>query len=656
MANELQLPAHFFNSPAKLKNGSKYDPVLYRDWHYCKSPRNKHEINPSQQGATAIERRMGQTNPGEPVEQSKELGSESGLPTRRELEEHFNPEYNRALRPRYLCFLERPDDTVNLRGFAIRRVEEWMSENGARSHPDYIFVAYTAKQFHGTDDGEVLLELAEKAARDAKLEAFWCSWVCLADDGPEGLVDDVWRMSDIVRGAKKTAIVVGHPTGQRGPSDLVHVRDMLLGWGKRMWTLPEALLGPKGEKVPVYVRGLNQPLAIEKRSLAVQIWEDAPVSRQLMDHFEGSLILSQLELVVIALQCLNHRDTKDYYARGEMAYVLMGLLRRRPKVDLTDSAFQAFARLSLANDNNMLLERLICVMPKDQHQAWHDTSDFYDAKLYDIYPTCQIAGIGYDDSVVLDGALGASIRWDRFERVAYNHKDSLKRKASRMLLQMTPVIFMTALGSLIAKQIAVGVVLLLISGAVLGASPYLVRLLYTGKLWDTQALLFGFEGYMDIKTIETHLFGANMNRLTWSPFGSPLSRHRPGSHGECVGVDPTTDPDTAKFLENAYSAANRPGDLKVFTLVDTFAMTVTMFLAERPPVAVLLCGVEGGMQRAVLCSFQSSTQTFCREAVLRMETRTRERMSLIGRLRFSFKRSMVAQEGSPVHMSIEPKG
>ena len=590
----------------------------------------------------AIENRVDQTNTGELVEQSEDFGQLN----RRELDEHFNPEHNRTLRPRYLCFLENPGDRVKLRGFARRRVDEWMREKKSYSHPDYIFVAYTTKQFHGTNDGKVLLQLAERAARDAGLFAFWCSWVCFPDVGGDELVEDVWRMSDIVRGAKKIAIVVGHPLGQRGPSDMIHLKDMLLGWGKRMWTLPEALLSPKGEEVPVYVRGENQLRMIEKRSLAVQIWEDAPVSRQLMDHFEGSLILSQLELVVIALQCLNHRDTNDARIPGEMAYVLMGLLRRRPKVDPTDSAFQAFGRLSLANDSNMLLERLICVMPKDQHQAWHDTSDYYDAKLFDIYPTCQIAGIGYDDSVVLDGALGASIRWDRFERVAYTHKDALKRKISRVILQLTPLLLLIALILVSVKQTVVGLLLLLISGGILGASPYLVRLLFTGKLWDTQALLFGFEGYMDIATIETHLFGANMNRLTWSPFGSPLSRHKPGKHGECVGVDPTTDRDTAELVKNAYTAANRPSDLKVFTLVDTFAMAVTMFLAERPPVAVLLCGAEGGMQRAVLCSFQSSTQTLCREAVLRMETRTRERMSLIGRLRFSFKRSMVAQKDS----------
>ena len=36
-----------------------------------------------------------------------------------------------------------------------------------------------------------------------------------------------------------------------------------------------------------------------------------------------------------------------------MSYVIMGLLRQRPEIDMKDSALQAFARLSLANDNNM---------------------------------------------------------------------------------------------------------------------------------------------------------------------------------------------------------------------------------------------------------------------------------------------------------------
>lgn len=64
---------------------------------------------------------------------------------------------------------------------------------------------------------------------------------------------------------------------------------------------------------------------------------------QLVDHYEGSLILSQLELVTLALECLHNRDTEQYLP-GDISYALMGLLRVRPQIDSTDSAFQAFAR------------------------------------------------------------------------------------------------------------------------------------------------------------------------------------------------------------------------------------------------------------------------------------------------------------------------
>lgn len=64
---------------------------------------------------------------------------------------------------------------------------------------------------------------------------------------------------------------------------------------------------------------------------------------QLIDHYEGNLILNQLELVTLALECLHKRDTSQYLP-GDHSYALMGLLRIRPQIDPTDSAFQAFAR------------------------------------------------------------------------------------------------------------------------------------------------------------------------------------------------------------------------------------------------------------------------------------------------------------------------
>jgi hypothetical protein len=63
----------------------------------------------------------------------------------------------------------------------------------------------------------------------------------------------------------------------------------------------------------------------------------------LIDHYENTLQLNHLELASIALECIYQRDF-ERYLEGDHSYVLMGLLRIRPEIDRTDSAFQAFAR------------------------------------------------------------------------------------------------------------------------------------------------------------------------------------------------------------------------------------------------------------------------------------------------------------------------
>jgi hypothetical protein len=39
-----------------------------------------------------------------------------------------------------------------------------------------------------------------------------------------------------------------------------------------------------------------------------------------------------------------------------------------------------YIRLSLANGSDQLLERLICVLPKEPDQPWHSMNDAYGAK------------------------------------------------------------------------------------------------------------------------------------------------------------------------------------------------------------------------------------------------------------------------------------
>lgn len=69
-------------------------------------------------------------------------------------------------------------------------------------------------------------------------------------------------------------------------------------------------------------------------------------------------------------------------------------------------------------------------------------------------------------------------------------------------------------------------------------------------------------------------------------------------------------------------------------------MGVTIFSAARPPVALLLAGSEGGMQRAIGCSYDWTTNTLYRETVLRFQTPIVDCMNRIPRAKLGFKRPM----------------
>jgi len=105
-----------------------------------------------------------------------------------------------------------------------------------------------------------------------------------------------------------------------------------------------------------------------------------------------------------------------------------------------------------------------------------------------------------------------------------------------------------------------------------------------------------------------------------------------------MNFEETTDPDIRKKVEDAVTNTN-PNAMRIFTLVDTNTMTVTLFEASRPPVAVLLCAKESDMQRAIACSYDWTSRTCYRETLLRMETPVLEEMSRVSRVRFGMNRS-----------------
>lgn len=603
----------------EVRNGGKYDPLPYRFWGYPYHARNPQEDNPELQIHLP-----GATQP------SAAPSAQHGQISRGAL----NPISERPIEPKYLCFLK------SVEGVEIREVPQ-RGDDHHDPAATYILVSYTSEHFRTEEEQLFLHDVGEHAARRAGVQAYWVGCSCLGNTEDE-VQDNVWRISDVVRGARSMVIAVADVQGKEQSNDNTAA---LREWGTRVWTLPEVLLTPSNSEIPVYRRNrsLNAPMIVHKRNFAT-LWGDASISRELIDHYEGNLTLSSLELVTIALKCLYSRQ-KGNHLPGDMAYALMGLLRRRPTVVKSDTAFQAFARLSLANDNDLLLERLICTLPKSLSQPWYDMDDQWGVSLWDILPSTQVCGIADKDTVIIDGCYAAAIRWKAFAAVASLTRDSWSRFLFRYLFRSTSYLFIIgialvaaggATGAGGASLKAIGAIFLTIALLITLASPYIIRKLYSGKLWGTQAWFFGFEGYMDISTIEQHIFGADMGHLKWSTNGSPLSIHRANKHGECIGQDPTGNPETAKKVKKAVDAPM--GEQRIFTLIDTYTLTVTVFEAVRPPVAVVMCGAEGGMQRALLCSYDWSTQTLYRESVLRMETIVLEQMARVGRLRLGLKR------------------
>lgn len=289
------------------------------------------------------------------------------------------------------------------------------------------------------------------------------------------------------------------------------------------------------------------PHPIARNQVAAQVWkgEDANRVRQLLDHFEGNLHLTRLQLPTLTLECLyNGNSELARHFEGDQAYALGGLLSIRPDVDESDSAFQAFARLSLANDSDHLLERLACMLPKSPDQPWHEMKDAWNVNLWDIEPRCQISGIGHNDTVIVDNAYGAAIQWKRFEPVAEVTNATLLRLVSMLLVHFIPVLFIMAVSLTIASSSYAtfnGVAYTILGVAILCflSLPLFVRKIYGGKVYHSQAWLFGFEGHMPIERIEKSIWGDYHERLSWACFSSLLSQHRMDKHYSCNGVDPT---------------------------------------------------------------------------------------------------------------------
>lgn len=597
----------------KERNRGKYDPLVYKYWGYMKLARNAWEECPDSQTGTR---------------QS----------------DHGRPPF-----PRYLCHLNQPESKY-MEGVKITGIQDVITNTIDPKDMAYAYIAMTGTQFSTSEDYLALHKMAERATRDAGLTAYWVAISCMPE--AEFVEEDVYNIDSYCRNSKMMFVALGSKINGRDPfGKLELIRD----FGNRLWCRPYLLHSPLGARIKIYFRGesAENHLSLTKRGFALLAFsgEDASMALRLLDHQEGRIRLGPVEYFVLCAKFLTRGGTTQYLP-GDLYYVLMGTLPRRPTIDRTDTAWQAFCRLCLANEDHKILERIVCHL-SIQNAHWATADDAWGVALWDIDPYCQVAGVANNDMIILDGAYASTIKWDAFDKVDFPREHVALKAGTGCVLRCSPLIL--AVGIILLSVGSTdnripGLVLILLGTILIACSPFWVCFLYSynPKTHDTQPCFFGVEGHVPLDKLSRLLFGQSYDppRLRWSPYSSMLSRHHMNTSGECEGVDPISSPEIAML--QSMSKESRLGEPKMFTLVDTGTMTVTLFMARRPPIAVLCCGQEGGMHRALMCSLDYTTSSLHRETVLRMESTVVDRMSRIGKVQLSLSSSAIVE---PVHRS-----
>lgn len=559
--------------------------------------------------------------------------------------------------------------------------------------PPYIFFSFSRSNYPANDgtgkpaDNKTLRPFFHSIAQsildhenkgrgpEEQIEAFWVDTDCVSKPSSADYAKDVNTICDAVRCSKRVYIVL--------PSDTPEDK---LNWGKRIWTLPEVLLGaekirycvvpswrmdnPKPSKFPaVSLTDMYKSFWLPHRTDPHASTGEGHGQREedaichLIDHYTNRTILSDLQRFTFAVQALAQlttgSDDVEGYTTPLMAYAAMGLMSYRLNPDESDNAFQAIARLSLVNDTNRLLERLICLSPRavipptntgdETKQAFGSNikilrniadRDQYWTHLWDINPICDVVGIADEDTptVILDRCRGIPIRWKSFPRLKYTKGLNGLRANLRILVMHIGSLFFVAGINLFPTVAALGfsivsrktidfssinvaqslfaVLPFLVVGWIISwYSPTAVRKLCDGGQKDVSCHLVGFEGVMSLKEIEKTMYYNYHGRLSYAASTTPFSENLRHKHLR-TGKEPK-DPN---FWTNELARLQIPRTHRLFTIVDTGNLTVSVVAAERPPVVALICGREGGMLRALLCSWRFENNCLYRESVMRMRS------------------------------------
>ncbi|KAG1759458.1 hypothetical protein EDD22DRAFT_955859 [Suillus occidentalis] len=151
-----------------------------------------------------------------------------------------------------------------------------------------------------------------------------------------------------------------------------------------------------------------------------------------------------------------------------------------------------------------------CSLPPSPKTAcWYADDDIYRARLWDIVPEIQVAG------VTENGAL-------RLHLSPLIHSGELSSDSSRISPGRTLII---GLGILMTSRVG-GITMIIIGLLLLIASPRLFVYSQSGRIVSAQPWFIGVKGVVSITEVENHLYGGargHFPRMYYTPSGSQFS-------------------------------------------------------------------------------------------------------------------------------------
>ncbi|KAJ8582044.1 hypothetical protein M405DRAFT_854668 [Rhizopogon salebrosus TDB-379] len=486
----------------------------------------------------------------------------------------------------------------------------------------------------------VFTEEVRTAVLGQGFDAYWLDSECIGET-PAEKNRDLYCMADVYRGAEVTLIMLG----KAGSVEKNRENECWRGWGERVWTLPEALLSAR---LCYKFRDREEVKQLSLHDLANLAYTNRDIEQAIVNAYSGKDPLERLERLTLLKSAIWRRGTAALpivsdpipppkldlidekpvtYGgayKAERVYALMGFFEHRIQPTRAEDDLRALVRLSMANDNDRIAERMVAMLPSTitPSACWYADDDIYRANLWDILPEIQVAGVTENGALVLDGCRAAAIRWKDFPEVAFGTTDSLRRTIIGFVPYLSWPCLIVGLGVLMYTRPG-GLALIIVGVVLLVLSPRLFVFSQSGRIVTAQPWFIGVKGVISIAEVEKHLYGGargHFPRMYFTPSGSLFSIPEQGS--ERGG--------SLKQYENAKFVESGPGTGHMYTLIDTYSSTMYYFRALRAPTVCIFAGREGGLGRFVLCSERCDINELHKESVLRMPTEISQKMELCG--------------------------